>query len=91
MSKRRTWRNSLRVLAAAGVLVSTMSIAALHCPQQSGSMRARAALAVDDSDLDLSMPSELFTLYQRLQDAARLLVDGKPERAERFQKLFSVE
>jgi hypothetical protein len=27
----------------------------------------------------------------RLQDAARLLVDGKPERAERFQKLFSVE
>ncbi len=28
---------------------------------------------------------------KRLQDAARLLVDGKPERAERFQKLFSVE
>jgi hypothetical protein len=27
----------------------------------------------------------------RLQDAARLLVDGQPERAERFQKLFSVE
>ena len=27
----------------------------------------------------------------RLQDAARLLVDGKPERAERFQKLFSVK
>jgi hypothetical protein len=28
---------------------------------------------------------------QRLQDAARLLVDGKAERAERFQKLFSVD
>ncbi len=28
---------------------------------------------------------------KRLQDAARLLVDGQPERAERFQKLFSVE
>jgi len=27
----------------------------------------------------------------RLTDAARLLVDGQPERAERFQKLFSVE
>jgi len=27
----------------------------------------------------------------RLQDAARLLVDGQGERAERFQKLFSVE
>jgi hypothetical protein len=28
---------------------------------------------------------------KRLEDAARLLVDGQPERAERFQKLFSVE
>jgi hypothetical protein len=28
---------------------------------------------------------------KRLKDAARLLVDGRPERAERFQKLFSVE
>jgi hypothetical protein len=28
---------------------------------------------------------------KRLQDAARLLVDGQPERAERFQKLFSVD
>jgi hypothetical protein len=27
----------------------------------------------------------------RLQEAARLLVDGNPERAERFQKLFSAE
>jgi hypothetical protein len=27
----------------------------------------------------------------RLQEAARLLVDGKPERAERFQRLFSVD
>ena len=27
----------------------------------------------------------------RLRDAARLLVDGRPERAERFQRLFSVE
>ena len=27
----------------------------------------------------------------RLLDAAKLLVDGRSERAERFQKLFSVE
>ena len=27
----------------------------------------------------------------RIEGAARLLVDGEPERAERFQRLFSVE
>jgi hypothetical protein len=28
---------------------------------------------------------------KKLVEAARLLADGKPERAERFQRLFSVE
>ncbi len=28
---------------------------------------------------------------KRIEAAARLLVDGQPERAERFQKLFSVK
>jgi hypothetical protein len=28
---------------------------------------------------------------KKLVEAARLIADGKPERAERFQRLFSVE
>ena len=64
------WKRILRVVAAASVLVSTISIADLHCRSNSHSIFSHAGLVVEDADLDLSMPGELFTLYQRLQDAA---------------------
>ena len=58
-------KNALWIVAILGVLVSTISIADLHCHN-----RSNPFMSVDDSDLDLSLPSELHTLYQRLQDAA---------------------
>jgi UrcA family protein len=64
------WKRALRIVAATSVLVSTISIADLHCPGNSHSIVSQAGLVVEDADLDLSIPGELFTLYQRLQDAA---------------------
>jgi UrcA family protein len=65
MKKSNRRRTALRVAVIVGVFVSTLSIADLHCRNDS-----QALLSVDDSDLDLSLPPELYTLYQRLQDAA---------------------
>lgn len=64
------WKRILRVVAATSVLVSTVSIAERHCRESSHSDFSHAGLVIEDGDLDLSMPSELFTLYQRLQEAA---------------------
>ena len=89
------------MLAVAGVLVSTISIAGLHCPHGSHTMLPHAELAVEDSDLDLSVPSQVFTLYQRLQDAAMhscypsedrkvLPIFGLADRSDCYSEMLSL-
>lgn len=60
MHKRTLW-----TIALLAIMASAIAIAELPCG--GGGM---TNIAVDDADLDLSEYSELFTLYQRLQNAA---------------------
>jgi UrcA family protein len=85
-SKLRT--TGFRFVAVFGVLVSTMSIADLHCRDSGHETHAHAVLSVDDSDLDLSRQSELFMLYQRLQDAAMHLCH--PDDEHRVLPVFGL-